>query len=1050
MTPEYRIIDDNVYVPEHYHVHNSATKGYVKGSIKHLSGIISRRLRALSGDIGTDIAALSGLLDLQYLALSGNVETDITAAITSLISGAPGALDTLKEISDYISGEGGLSGLITALEMNTDEALQTLSGKIANEHQLFSGVVEGYVAAAIDTYTAFSGAIDSQKVDKNLVGDQKIVQDITFDISKGGLVSWVKNLVSLHDGEIEQFKGKLDLVTEHELKEIVTILSNKINEKINIANFGEGSIVKDIRIDKIDQYGNIHVAAQVFNAKKGTAPVTWVQEIVLQDGLEAKLSGDKLVLGNLVQAALEDYIAENDVRVAKKVNSSQFGNGLVVQDVELRAGFDNTLRLNQEVVNVITGHGDKYEKNREIELRDGLTSKSVKGKLIIGSEVSGALVEHIQTFNDTISNLVGTAPETLDQLHEIAAYISGEEGLSGFITNNLIKIDAVSGIVAEIAPKAVNIAPQPDADKLPAFAKDTANKRVLLQSITFDEFSKDNKEVVGWEVDLDTGDEIPIKIDVSKLVDEIAAINQAIVDPRPELDLLPDNTPSPAAGRRVLLQSITMEKFNTNNFVLTGHMADLDTGKTFPIDIDVRELVSIVAQIDRAKVEHQNVPLLPDGSKNPTDGMRVLMQSISFKDLFTQQILTVYMANLDNGKVVPVEIDVSSILTKLAENRAVVNKQTAEYFANGAVNPTYGKRVLLQSIDFNDFSVENQKVVGWEIDLDDGTEIPVEIDVSKVVADIAGIDRAVVEKNPEKKPYTTQKTNGKRVLLKSINLDEMVFQDSNDQIKNIFMTVVDLDTGEEIEYQEQLQSGPRNAFKKWFDKVNSWALYKDRAIVNEVDVDGKKVRPLMQSITFDEIEDGKLNAWSIDLNTGDEIKHQVDLLPYNMIANVKPEPAGYKLPDGTDSKTTGKRVLMQSIDISKALSDKTITAYMADLNTGEIIPVTFGIDSLIDELAKDKDKAVVNATTDENPAKGKRVLLQSITYDFEKTSGTLTVTGHMVNLDDGSIISFPYKFTLETILKGARDLMDLIATKQNDPPYNTIISDIKDRFKAWL
>jgi hypothetical protein len=1039
MTPEYRIIDDNVYVPEHYHFHNSATKGYVKGSIKFLSGLIARKLRALSGDVASnleaEIYALSGLIEDQYLALSGNVEKDIKKGLNNLIAGAPGALDTLKEISDYIAGEGGLSGLITALEANTDESLKYLSGQVSNQlaqisgtienyktsavkqFNAFSGAVEDYKVEAAAKFNAFSGAIDAKKVDKDVVGSNKIVQDITYGVTKDGKVSWTKKLVSLQDGATDEFNGNFDLVTESEFAKAVTELKNRIAEKIDTAHFGKGDIVSDVKLERVDKNGNIIIAVDVFNAKTGTPPKTYRQEVVLADGLTAKLNGDKLVLGNIIKDALDDYIVENNTRVNKKVNTTQFGEGTVIQNVKLEA-VNNKISVEQKAVNVATGFGESFNKKQEVVLEDGLTARNSKGKLVLGTEVSGALVKHIQHFNETISNLVGTAPETLDQLHEIAAYISGETGLSGFITNNLQRIDDISGALETRVPKNVIVKPQPGIGEIPEYAEDTADKRVLMQSVTFDQFAVENQKVTGWEIDLDNGNEIPVEIDVSKLVSGIASIDRAVVKPRTLAD---------GSDRRVLMQSITFDQFTKDNNKVTGWEIDIDSGEEIAVPIDVSKVVKEIAEIDRAVVKARPEDDKVNGKTSPAAGRRALMQSITFEDFdVNNQYVNGWMVDLDNGSEIKVPVDVSDLVSKIASiDRAVVHEQTSGH------PDTDGKRVLMQSITFDQFDKTNQKVTGWVVDLDNGTQIPIEIDVSKLVSEISSINQAVVPARVNDKLPDGQQspTNGQRVLMQSVTFEK--FTPTSPIITS---HMVNLETGADVPVDINMAKLIEPLAKKYA------AAVKPRP-TTELGPDGKTLsltagkRVLLQSITFDKFP--LVTGWMIDLDNGNEIPIEYNLgnqvntykeglktefrnaFKAEFGAEVKKQPEASKLPENA-AKTAEKRVLMQSITFDNFPE---VTGWMVNLDNGEQIPVTFNLTNQVNGYKEELKKAF-GAVVNKQPEKSKlpenaqdtaglRVLMQSITYEgFNSNTNEITINGWMVDLDTGEQIAVPFKFNL--------------------------------------
>jgi hypothetical protein len=189
----------------------------------------------------------------------------------------------------------------------------------------------------------------------------------------------------------------------------------------------------------------------------------------------------------------------------------------------------------------------------------------------------------------------------------------------------------------------------------------TAGKRVLMQSVTFDDVLETHK-INRWMVDIDNGDKISVPINVSGIISGIASIDRAVVNPD-------DTVGSPTKDKRVLLQTITFGDFDASDSAkqkVKAWMVDLDTGDKIPSEVDVSELVSGIASIDRAKVD----PIPLDHKESLIRGKRVLMQAIDLGSLpqtgeaIDNDYITLWRVDLDTGQPFSINITLKEIFTE--------------------------------------------------------------------------------------------------------------------------------------------------------------------------------------------------------------------------------------------------------------------------------------------------------------------------------------------------------------------------------------------------
>jgi hypothetical protein len=430
----------------------------------------------------------------------------------------------------------------------------------------------------------------------------------------------------------------------------------------------------------------------------------------------------------------------------------------------------------------------------------------------------------------------------------------------------------------------------------------------------------------------------------------------------------------------------------------------------------------------------------PDTDPSQYRGKRVLLQSITTKKI-DQGLLTGWMIDLDSGTEIPYDFDISQIVSDIGSiNQAVVNKRPD-------TDPVQyrGKRVLLQSITAE--RIDQGVLTGWMVDLDTGNEISYDFPVNELITKVAAINQAIVNPRPTTDPVEFA---GKRLLMQSITFEKLTEG-------KVTGWMIDLDSGTEIPYYYDIQTlvdtitntldTSINGLKSTVNAI-SGVINEYPAIVNPRESGTNQgTRPLLQSFTFENFANNKISAWSVDLNTGDEINNEFDLKPLNIIAKVNPR---------TDMND--KRVLMQSITFNDFSKDnQTVSGWMIDLDTGNEIAVPIDVSSLVSKVVDlSKENISGNLVKVEpqpsnigNDSADKRVLMQSITFDGLE-SDIVKFTGWMVDLDTGNKIAVPFNYSVESLLDKAEGIMDYLATIQNTDPFKDKITSIKNKFKAWM
>jgi hypothetical protein len=205
-------------------------------TIRSTSGIMSLFYDANSVQSAKNIVEDAGkdfiVRAKENVRLSGHdarIETEDLTAISGhrikLNASGTIGIEIDTEYSDYDPTRF-VSGIGNVVKIHGEEADERYAHR--DLYEATSGAVSGEI---YDREQAVSG-LDFKKVDKDLVGNNKIVQDVTFVYySDSGYLDWKKNLVSLHDGTQEEWSGRVDIASQDELDTIARALGSEVQTR---------------------------------------------------------------------------------------------------------------------------------------------------------------------------------------------------------------------------------------------------------------------------------------------------------------------------------------------------------------------------------------------------------------------------------------------------------------------------------------------------------------------------------------------------------------------------------------------------------------------------------------------------------------------------------------------------------------------------------------------------------------------------------------------------------------------------------------------------
>lgn len=444
--------------------------------------------------------------DLKY-----QTEEEVKQMISDLVDGADDALDTLKELAEALGNDPNfattitnkLTDLRTALteEVNrAKEAEAALGAAVAAvQDNLEYGLDQ--INKKIDTVKAdLKAEIDrvEKKVDKNA----EDIKDLENKVNqgKGELEKELKDLIQKEKDE--------RIAADNEIKESVNDLKTlHINDKASLeskiaeetANRTNADTVLDSKINEEitnRQADTLALQGKIDQEKVDRHSEDQVLHNEISKEVTDRTNADNALQGNIdkeVQArTVADQVLQNNIDSEATTRAAQ---DLVlehkIEDVKEQGVEDKDQLLNAIAAEAAAREkGDKDLDTKKVDKREGysLTKNDftdiLKAKLD-GIEEKANYITHLsQLINDSgfqteeevnaaIQRIIGSAPEVLDTLKEIADALGNDPNFAATITKKLAAIteqvnqeieDRIAGDEANSAEVAAEVQARKDAD----------------------------------------------------------------------------------------------------------------------------------------------------------------------------------------------------------------------------------------------------------------------------------------------------------------------------------------------------------------------------------------------------------------------------------------------------------------------------------------------------------------------------------------------------------------------------------------------------------
>lgn len=771
--------------------------------------------------------------DLKY-----QTEEEVKQMISDLVDGADDALDTLKELAEALGNDPNfattitnkLTDLRTALteEVNrAKEAEADLGAAVAAvQDNLEYGLDQ--INKKIDTVKAdLKAEIDrvEKKVDKN-AEDIKDLED-KVNQGNGELEKELKDLIQKEKDE--------RIAADNEIKESVNDLKTlHINDKASLeskiaeetANRTNADTVLDSKINEEitnRQADTLALQGKIDQEKVDRHSEDQVLHNEISKEVTDRTNADNALQGNIdkeVQArTVADQVLQNNIDSEATTRAAQ---DLVlehkIEDVKEQGVEDKEQLLNAIAAEAAAREkGDKDLDTKKVDKREGysLTKNDftdiLKAKLD-GIEEKANYITHLsQLINDSgfqteeevnaaIQKIIGSAPEVLDTLKEIADALGNDPNFAATITKKLAAIteqvnqeieDRIAGDEANSAEVAAEVQARKDADtaletKLKEYVDNKSAIGDAALGVVKDNLNKEIQD--RKDADAAIQSSLDKEIAERKTADETYTQSLANVNQR-----ISDLALSMQESINTLRNELT-EQVNANTTAIATNQHSIErnseaiTNLTKTVGDNYKEVKDMINEeiIDRtnadsalsSRIDTLNIDLNTESveRKAADQVLQVnLDKEVADRTAADKALSTEFTAKLDNTKQA-LESEVGNINTKLEqekENRIAGDNALGVRIDSLEAGNTDAMNELKAKVNANTTAInaEKDRAIAKETSL----EAKIDTNLQNHKDDMAGINNDILtEKNDRLAGDTLLQTNIDKESTERANQDTLI------------------------------------------------------------------------------------------------------------------------------------------------------------------------------------------------------------------------------------------------------------------------------------
>lgn len=771
--------------------------------------------------------------DLKY-----QTEEEVKQMISDLVDGADDALDTLKELAEALGNDPNFATTIT----NKLTDLRTALTEEVNRAKEAEAALGAAVAAVQDNLEygldQINKKIDTVKADLKAEIDrvEKKVDKNAEDIKD------LENKVNQGNGELE--KELKDLIqkekderiaADNEIKESVNDLKTlHINDKASLeskiaeetANRTNADTVLDSKINEEitnRQADTLALQGKIDQEKVDRHSEDQVLHNEISKEVTDRTNADNALQGNIdkeVQArTVADQVLQNNIDSEATTRAAQ---DLVlehkIEDVKEQGVEDKEQLLNAIAAEAAAREkGDKDLDTKKVDKREGysLTKNDftdiLKAKLD-GIEEKANYITHLsQLINDSgfqteeevnaaIQKIIGSAPEVLDTLKEIADALGNDPNFAATITKKLAAIteqvnqeieDRIAGDEANSAEVAAEVQARKDADtaletKLKEYVDNKSAIGDAALGVVKDNLNKEIQD--RKDADAAIQSSLDKEIAERKTADEAYTQSLANVNQR-----ISDLALSMQESINTLRNELT-EQVNANTTAIATNQYSIErnseaiTNLTKTVGDNYKEVKDMINEeiIDRtnadsalsSRIDTLNIDLNTESveRKAADQVLQVnLDKEVADRTAADKALSTEFTAKLDNTKQA-LKSEVANINTKLEqekENRIAGDNALGVRIDSLEAGNTDAMNELKAKVNANTTAInaEKDRAIAKETSL----EAKIDTNLQNHKDDMAGINKDILtEKNDRLAGDTLLQTNIDKESTERANQDTLI------------------------------------------------------------------------------------------------------------------------------------------------------------------------------------------------------------------------------------------------------------------------------------
>lgn len=771
--------------------------------------------------------------DLKY-----QTEEEVKQMISDLVDGADDALDTLKELAEALGNDPNFATTIT----NKLTDLRTALTEEVNRAKEVEAALGAAVAAVQDNLEygldQINKKIDTVKADLKAEIDrvEKKVDKNAEDIKD------LEDKVNQGNGELEkELKGLIQkekderIAADNEIKESVNDLKTlHINDKASLeskiaeetANRTNADTVLDSKINEEitnRQADTLALQGKIDQEKVDRHSEDQVLHNEISKEVTDRTNADNALQGNIdkeVQArTVADQVLQNNIDSEATTRAAQ--------DLVLEHKIENVkeqgVEDKEQLLNAIAAEaaarekGDKDLDTKKVDKREGysLTKNDftdiLKAKLD-GIEEKANYITHLsQLINDSgfqteeevnaaIQKIIGSAPEVLDTLKEIADALGNDPNFAATITKKLAAIteqvnqeieDRIAGDEANSAEVAAEVQARKDADtaletKLKEYVDNKSDIGDAALGVVKDNLNKEIQD--RKDADAAIQSSLDKEIAERKTADEAYTQSLANVNQR-----ISDLALSMQESINTLRNELT-EQVNANTTAIATNQHSIErnseaiTNLTKTVGDNYKEVKDMINEeiIDRtnadsalsSRIDTLNIDLNTESveRKAADQVLQVnLDKEVADRTAADKALSTEFTAKLDNTKQA-LESEVGNINTKLEqekENRIAGDNALGVRIDSLEAGNTDAMNELKAKVNANTTAInaEKDRAIAKETSL----EAKIDTNLQNHKDDMAGINKDILtEKNDRLAGDTLLQTNIDKESTERANQDTLI------------------------------------------------------------------------------------------------------------------------------------------------------------------------------------------------------------------------------------------------------------------------------------